>query len=291
MVCVRFVGFSVLFAASVLGPLTVLLCHCLNYTTKVDIWSLGCCLAEMALRRVFFKGKNMRDQVGCIVRVLGKPEAAQLVGIQNVRARAFIMQVEAAQDLALSRRLSRKRLATHIAELSRTMSAGQKVAAVDLGGDGISLLESMLRWEAAARKNATECLEHDFLCELHDPDDEPIRTPILPENFRFERHEVGLPYLVNEIYRELIQSSPHLQEQSFCEPPREYDLDDFPDLERMEEGVWDDAQLGPNEIHNEWLDDEPAGGGPTVLRSPEFSRSNAASLERRLLLDELPPSN
>ena len=34
-----------------------------NYTKGVDLWSLGCILAEMLLGRPIFPGKNTLDQV------------------------------------------------------------------------------------------------------------------------------------------------------------------------------------------------------------------------------------
>jgi glycogen synthase kinase 3 beta len=44
-----------------------------NYTTAVDLWSIGCVLAEMIRGRPLFPGENGVDQLVEIVKVLGAP--------------------------------------------------------------------------------------------------------------------------------------------------------------------------------------------------------------------------
>ena len=43
------------------------------YTTSVDIWSAGCIMAEMYLRRVLFEGDEELRQFAAIVRSFGWP--------------------------------------------------------------------------------------------------------------------------------------------------------------------------------------------------------------------------
>ncbi|KAK5575541.1 hypothetical protein RB653_006674 [Dictyostelium firmibasis] len=50
-----------------------LLVGCSNYTTKIDIWSIGCILAEMLIGKPLFPGTNSNDQLGRIIEVLGSP--------------------------------------------------------------------------------------------------------------------------------------------------------------------------------------------------------------------------
>ncbi len=42
-----------------------------NYTVAVDIWSVGCIMAELALLQPFFIGKNDGDQLFAILKILG----------------------------------------------------------------------------------------------------------------------------------------------------------------------------------------------------------------------------
>jgi serine/threonine protein kinase len=45
----------------------------IHYGMKVDIWSLGCILAEMLLGSPIFPGKDEPDQLLCIIGILGSP--------------------------------------------------------------------------------------------------------------------------------------------------------------------------------------------------------------------------
>uniref|UniRef100_A0A3Q4BJ58 mitogen-activated protein kinase n=1 Tax=Mola mola TaxID=94237 RepID=A0A3Q4BJ58_MOLML len=45
----------------------------MHYTQTVDIWSVGCIMAEMINGKTFFKGKDYMDQLTQIMRVVGVP--------------------------------------------------------------------------------------------------------------------------------------------------------------------------------------------------------------------------
>lgn len=46
----------------------------MNYHTAVDIWSLGCILAELYTGYPLFPGENEQEQLSCIMEVLGVPD-------------------------------------------------------------------------------------------------------------------------------------------------------------------------------------------------------------------------
>ena len=48
-----------------------------NYTTSIDIWSIGCIFAELITGRPLFPGKNNEDQIGIIFKRLGVPMESQ----------------------------------------------------------------------------------------------------------------------------------------------------------------------------------------------------------------------
>ncbi|ETW45206.1 CMGC/GSK protein kinase [Plasmodium falciparum NF135/5.C10] len=49
-----------------------------NYTTHIDLWSLGCIIAEMILGYPIFSGQSSVDQLVRIIQVLGTPTEDQL---------------------------------------------------------------------------------------------------------------------------------------------------------------------------------------------------------------------
>ena len=48
------------------------------YTTQVDVWSMGCVIAELTLKRPIFAGKSASDQFLEIMKVLGTPTNEQM---------------------------------------------------------------------------------------------------------------------------------------------------------------------------------------------------------------------
>ncbi len=49
-----------------------------RYTTQVDVWSMGCVIAELVLNKPIFPGKSATDQFLEIMKILGTPTSEQL---------------------------------------------------------------------------------------------------------------------------------------------------------------------------------------------------------------------
>ena len=56
----------------------------------MDMWSIGCIVAEMLSNRPIFPGKNYLDQIQKIQEVLGTPTQDETSFILNPKARAFL---------------------------------------------------------------------------------------------------------------------------------------------------------------------------------------------------------
>lgn len=63
------------------------LCFNQGYTKSIDIWSVGCILAEMLSNRPIFPGKHYLDQLNHILGVLGSPSQEDLDCIINEKVR------------------------------------------------------------------------------------------------------------------------------------------------------------------------------------------------------------
>ena len=46
----------------------------MNYHMAIDMWSLGCILAELHTGFPIFPGENEQEQLSCIMEVLGVPD-------------------------------------------------------------------------------------------------------------------------------------------------------------------------------------------------------------------------
>jgi len=62
-----------------------------EYSTPVDLWSVGCIFAEMISKRTFFDGDSEQDQIRKIFRIMGTPteeiwpDVSQLPGFSQIK--------------------------------------------------------------------------------------------------------------------------------------------------------------------------------------------------------------
>lgn len=64
------------------------------YTDKIDIWSLGCVLAEMYLGLPIFPGGSAYDQIAKLYKIVGSKYYLIKVGTLNDEAYEFISKSE-----------------------------------------------------------------------------------------------------------------------------------------------------------------------------------------------------
>lgn len=120
-----------------------------NYTKAIDIWSVGCILAELLGGKPLFRGKDYVDQLNQILLILGTPKEATLTKIGLVRAQNYV----------------------------RLLPFMKKVPYTELFPQAnplaLDLLEKMLTLDPHERITVDEALTHPYLSIWHDPQDEP----------------------------------------------------------------------------------------------------------------------
>jgi mitogen-activated protein kinase 1/3 len=60
-----------------------------GYTKSIDVWSVGCILAEMLNNRPLFPGKHYLDQLNLILAVVGSPSQEDLQCIINEKVQTL----------------------------------------------------------------------------------------------------------------------------------------------------------------------------------------------------------
>ena len=115
-----------------------------QYSTGVDMWSVGCIFAEMATRKPLFPGDSEIDEIFKIFRVLGTPTEADWPGVTSF------------PDFKTSfPKWERK-------EEEELVSAdGVKV----LGEEGLNLLEALLVYDPAGRISAKQAVHHAYFLD------------------------------------------------------------------------------------------------------------------------------
>ncbi|KAG2747965.1 hypothetical protein CY34DRAFT_800297 [Suillus luteus UH-Slu-Lm8-n1] len=136
-----------------------------EYTRAIDMWSVGCVLAEMLSGKPLFPGRDYHDQLSIILDVLGTPSIDDFYAISSQRSREYIR--------ALPFRKSKP--------FSQLFPAANPLA--------IDFLEKCLTFSPRRRITVVEALQHPYFDPYHDPDDEPMADPIDPSFFDFDNGE------------------------------------------------------------------------------------------------------
>ena len=139
-----------------------------EYTRAIDMWSVGCILAEMLGGGVLLPGKDYHDQLTLIFGTLGSPSMEDYQAIRSRRARAYIM------SLPVQRRVSWKSILPNATDLS------------------LDLLNRLLAFNPGKRITVEEALKHPYVEAYHDPDDEPISEIVPYEVFSLEKKDQPL---------------------------------------------------------------------------------------------------
>mmetsp|Transcript_52405 Transcript_52405/g.162026 ORF Transcript_52405/g.162026 Transcript_52405/m.162026 type:complete len:261 (+) Transcript_52405:1-783(+) len=165
------------------------LCSWTDYSCAIDIWSIGCILAEMQVREPLFPGHNTQHQLDLIIGVLGSPQDDELMKIPNEKCRKFIRG------------------------LPRTEGRPFAEAFAGMSPEARALLAKMLRWDPESRITVEDAIQDCYFEKLHCPEDEPTRSPLDTTVFEFERRKITASALREEIFRESLYYYPHLMEQ------------------------------------------------------------------------------
>lgn len=136
-----------------------------KYSKAMDIWSCGCILAELFLKRPIFPGKDYRHQLMLIFGVLGTPRGRDLMSVQSKRAREYI------GTLPRYERIPLKKLFPNV------------------NPAGLDLLHRMLLFDPRERITASEALQHPYLRTYHDAADEPEGEVIPASFFDFDQQK------------------------------------------------------------------------------------------------------
>ena len=153
-----------------------------KYDEKIDVWSIGCILAEMFLRKPFLMGSDWKNQLYLIVELLGKQNDNDLSFIENVKAKDFLLSLETYSE-------------ENIESIFKD---------VEMSLESKDLITKMLIFNPHKRISVNDALAHPFLSELYCPEDEPTTTPLNPLEFEFENLSLNKEQIKDLIYEEVL---------------------------------------------------------------------------------------
>ncbi|MCJ1293864.1 regulator of ime2 [Xylographa carneopallida] len=149
-----------------------------NYTTKIDVWSTGCVMAELMLGQPLFPGESGIDQLVEIIKVLGTPTREQIRTMNPNYMEHKFPQIKPHPFNKVFRKAT---------------------------PDAIDLIAALLEYTPTQRLSAIEAMCDPFFNELRDP---ACRFPDsrhpngaskeMPNLFDFSRHELSIAPDMND---------------------------------------------------------------------------------------------
>lgn len=149
-----------------------------EYTSAIDIWSMGCVLAELLLGQPLFPGETAIDQLGEIVKILGTPTREE-VKCMNPNYNEFgFPQIKA--------------------------HPWHKIFHKRTPPEAVDLVSRLLQYSPNLRCTALESCIHPFFDELRDPSARLPNGRPLPLLFNFKPQEIkgATPELLQKLIPE-----------------------------------------------------------------------------------------
>jgi len=191
------------------------------YTKAIDMWSVGCILAELLGGKPLFKGRDYVDQLNQILSILGTPDDETLTRIGSERALRYIRSLPKTQKIPFSE-----------------LYPNANPLALDM-------LEKLLKFDPAERITVEEALAHPYLEAYHDVDDEPSHEKLF--DFSFEALD-SIEDMKRMITEEVLNFKQNHQNgvQFTDNVPRPKEVLSGPSRDSVQHVVRDDLREDPN---------------------------------------------
>ena len=147
-----------------------------KYGKPIDMWSVGCILYEMLAGAPLLPGKSTKDMIRMMFSVTGFPDRKEY---NEVKKECKIQQID--YDDLLQEKIKKKK------------NILQMVSAYSHDEVAIDLLLKLLVFNPKKRLTAEEALEHPYVADFHNPEEEiicdhKIEIP-LDDNNKFTKEE------------------------------------------------------------------------------------------------------
>jgi serine/threonine protein kinase len=158
-----------------------------EYTKAMDMWAVGCILAELLKRRPLLAGKNYLHQISLIFKLLGTPTDEDIESIQNVHAKLFIKKLPKFNPVDIG-----------------LLFKGCNPVATDL-------VTKLLKFNPNDRLTVDEALNHPFFADIRNKEQEISTVISLDHEFEKILDKEELEQL---IYDEMKSFHPYIYEDA-----------------------------------------------------------------------------
>ncbi|XP_005389631.1 PREDICTED: mitogen-activated protein kinase 13 isoform X2 [Chinchilla lanigera] len=160
----------------------------MHYNQTVDVWSVGCIMAEMLTGKTLFKGKDYLDQLTQILKVTGVPGAGFVQKLNDKAAKSYIQSLPQSPKKDFTQLFPRA------------------------SPQATDLLEKILELDVDKRLTAAQALAHPFFEPFRDPEEETEAQQ--PFDDSLEREKLTVDEWKQHIYKEIVSFSPIARKDS-----------------------------------------------------------------------------
>ncbi|XP_059634124.1 shaggy-related protein kinase epsilon isoform X2 [Cornus florida] len=139
-----------------------------EYTTAIDMWSVGCVLAELLMGQLMFPGESGVDQLVEIIKILGTPTREEIKCMNPNYTEFKFPQIKA--------------------------HPWHKVFHKRMPAEAVDLVSRLLQYSPKLRCTALEACAHPFFDDLRDPNVKLPSGRPLPPLFNFTAQELAGAY-------------------------------------------------------------------------------------------------
>ncbi|XP_045160147.2 mitogen-activated protein kinase 15-like isoform X3 [Mercenaria mercenaria] len=187
-----------------------------RYTKGVDMWSLGCILAEMLIGKPLFPGSSTINQIEKIMATIPRPSKEDIASIRSAYGSSVL-------DKAATRPKK---------SMEEMMEDAPK--------DAIDLCRKLLHFNPDKRITADEALRHPYVSRFHNPKEEiSLNYDVVPplsddvqltvDEYRTKLYEMIMQKKADRRRkRQEIRSAQHIAQQAREPTPPDYDDEEPP---------------------------------------------------------------
>ncbi|KAF7343073.1 Mitogen-activated protein kinase [Mycena venus] len=212
-----------------------------EYTRAIDMWSVGCVLAELLSGKPLFPGRDYHHQLSIILDIVGTPSIDDFYAISSQRSREYIRalpfrkkrsfatlfpnanphassfllfvieaslcsgaEVRSPVPVYVEALLLAIPDYDHVLRLTNPTPQLLSFPRLTHTPQALDLMEKCLTFSPKRRIEVTEALAHPYMSPYHDPADEPTANPIDPSFFDLD--PLGKEDLKVLIYEEVTQA-------------------------------------------------------------------------------------
>lgn len=121
-----------------------------KYSKAVDMWSVGCILAELLVGKPVFQGKSSLNQIEKVLELIGKPSTQDIESIESPHAETIL------NSLAMTKKKSFRQFFP------------------DATDDAMDLLKKLLTFNPSSRITVEEALKHKYVAQFSSPEEETV---------------------------------------------------------------------------------------------------------------------